>query len=68
MGGRPHDYNTMGFAHYGMLPDFLQDLQNIGLPRSAFDALFSSAEHFIRTWEKAERVKAGGPRSEASAK
>ena len=29
----PHryfDYNIDGMAHYGMLPDFLQDLRNTG--------------------------------------
>lgn len=52
----PFDYNVDGFAHYGMLPDFLQDVKNVGMPRDAFEALFSSAEAYVRTWEKIGRV------------
>ena len=29
---RDFDYNLDGLAHYGMLPDMLQDLKNVGLP------------------------------------
>ena len=58
---RSFDFNTDGFAHYGLLPDLLQDVKNIGLPRRAWESLFSSAESYIRAWEKGEKV-AGGPR------
>ena len=54
----PFDYNIDGFAHYGMLPDFLQDVKNVGLPRDALESLFSSAEAYVRTWEKVGRVMA----------
>ena len=56
MGKRTYDYNEDGFAHYGLLPDFLQDLMNVGLPRHAFVSLFASAESYVLTWEKAWRV------------
>ena len=55
-GGRAFDFNVDGFAHYGLLPDLLQDVKNIGLPRRAWEALFSSAESYIRAWEKGLRV------------
>ena len=52
MGRRTFDFNVDGLAHYGMLPDLLQDLKNIGLGTSAFEALFSSAEAYLSTWER----------------
>jgi microsomal dipeptidase-like Zn-dependent dipeptidase len=56
MGRRTFDFNVDGFAHYGMLPDLLQDLKNIGLGPRGFDALFSSAEAYLVMWENAGRV------------
>ncbi len=56
MDRRAYDFNQDGFAHYGLLPDLLEDLKNVGLPESAFESLFSSAEAYIQTWEKAERL------------
>ena len=54
--GREYDFNNDGLAHYGMLPDMLEDLHNLGLSRHAFAALFNTAEAFLATWEKAERL------------
>jgi len=59
-GNREWDYNTDGMAHYGMMPDFFQDLRNIGLRGDQLSFLFQSAEDYIRMWEKA--VKASGMR------
>jgi hypothetical protein len=55
---RDFDINIDGAAHYGMLPDVLQDVAN-SHPRPTdvgayFDPLFRSAEDYIRMWEKAE--------------
>lgn len=52
LGRRTFDVNVDGLAHFGMLPDVLQDLKNLGLPPADFQALFSSAEGYIRMWEK----------------
>jgi microsomal dipeptidase-like Zn-dependent dipeptidase len=60
LGDRTYDFNLDGFAHYGLLPDLLQDVKNIGAPREVLNALFSSAESYLRMWEKAERVSGGG--------
>ena len=49
---RDWDINLDGFAHYGMLPDFLQDLSNVGVNRDKMAPLFHSAEDYIRMWEK----------------
>ncbi len=59
-GNRDYDVNIDGVAHYGMLPDFLQDVAN-SHPRPAevgtyLKPLFSSAEDYIQMWEKAWAV------------
>lgn len=54
-GNRDWDFNTDGMAHYGLMPDFLQDLRNIGLQPMQLSYLFRSAEDYIRMWEKAEK-------------
>ncbi|GLI01037.1 membrane dipeptidase [Phytohabitans aurantiacus] len=51
-GRRDFDVNIDGVAHYGLLPDFLQDLRNIGAPEAEADALYRGAEHYIRMWER----------------
>lgn len=57
VGSRDWDINLDGVAHYGMLPDFLQDVKNIGVKPSQLSVLFNSANDYIKTWEKAERMK-----------
>jgi len=49
----PFDFNVDGLANYGLLPDLLQDLKDLGMTEQAFTTLFSSAEDYIQTWEKA---------------
>jgi microsomal dipeptidase-like Zn-dependent dipeptidase len=51
------DYREGGVAHYGLFPDFLQDLKNLGMSAQERTALFSSAEYFAQMWEKCERQK-----------
>jgi microsomal dipeptidase-like Zn-dependent dipeptidase len=53
-GGRDFDINLDGVAHYGMLPDLVQDLKNVGLTDEDLQPFFRSAEHYIQTWERAE--------------
>lgn len=54
---RDYDINLDGIAHYGMLPDFLQDLKNDGLTPEQMAPLFNSAEAYIQMWEKCERMR-----------
>ncbi|EFH82106.1 peptidase M19 renal dipeptidase [Ktedonobacter racemifer DSM 44963] len=54
-GERDFDINLDGVAHYGLLPDLLQDLKNVGLTHEDLIPLFRSAEDYIRTWEKCDR-------------
>jgi hypothetical protein len=52
---RDFDINLDGMAHYGMLPDFLQDLRNVGLTAEDLAPLFRSANDYVQMWEKCER-------------
>jgi len=54
-GQRDFDINIDGVAHYGILPDLIQDLKNAGLTDQDLQPLFRSAEDYIRTWEKCEQ-------------
>jgi microsomal dipeptidase-like Zn-dependent dipeptidase len=49
------DYNEHGLAHYGLLPDFIADLQAVGLRPEHHDTLWSSARDYVETWSCAER-------------
>jgi microsomal dipeptidase-like Zn-dependent dipeptidase len=55
-GNRVWNINNDGVAHYGMLPDFFQDLTNVGVLPSDLSPLFGSSEALAQTWEKALRV------------
>jgi hypothetical protein len=52
---RDFDFNVDGMAHYGMLPDFLQDLRNIGLTAEDLAPLFRSAHDYVAMWDKCNR-------------
>ncbi len=54
-GDRDFDFNIDGFAHYGLFPDFFQDLKNVGLTDADLAPLFRSADAYAQMWEKAER-------------
>ncbi|MCU0500211.1 MAG: dipeptidase [Anaerolineae bacterium] len=51
---RDFDYNLDGMAHFGMLPDFLQDLRNVGLTAEDLAPLFRSAYDYIEMWRACE--------------
>jgi microsomal dipeptidase-like Zn-dependent dipeptidase len=56
---RDFDINIDGLAHYGMLPDFLQDLRNVGLSPEDLAPLFRSANDYVEMWEACtQRTKA----------
>ncbi|MEZ4474921.1 MAG: membrane dipeptidase [bacterium] len=62
-GNRTFDINTDGVAHIGLLPDFIQDLRNVGLADADIEPVFRSAEAYVRMWERArgERGLEGVP-------
>ena len=51
---RDFDINLDGMAHYGLLPDLLQDLRNVGLAAADLAPLFRSANDYVEMWEKCE--------------
>lgn len=55
-GAKKWNYNTEGVAHYGLIPDFLQDLKNIGMAPQQRSSFFMSAEYFAQMWEKSLKV------------
>jgi microsomal dipeptidase-like Zn-dependent dipeptidase len=59
---RDFDINLDGMAHYGMLPDLLQDLRNIGLTAEDLTPLFRSANDYIEMWDKCEQRAQEGQR------
>jgi hypothetical protein len=52
--GREWNYNLEGVAHYGLLPDFLRDVEIHG-DRRIIEKLFAGADAFAKAWEAAER-------------
>ncbi len=52
---RDFDINLDGMAHYGMLPDLLQDLRNVGLTVEDLAPLFRSANDYIEMWDKCDQ-------------
>ena len=55
---RDYDINLDGMAHYGMLPDFLQDIRNSGLTSDDLVPLFRSAYDYIQMWDTCEQYAA----------
>ena len=51
---RDYDINLDGMAHYGMLPDFLQDLRNDGLTAEDLAPFFRSAYDYVQMWQTCE--------------
>jgi microsomal dipeptidase-like Zn-dependent dipeptidase len=51
---RDFDINIDGMAHYGMLPDLLQDMRNNGLTAEDLVPLFRSAYDYVQMWKKCE--------------
>jgi microsomal dipeptidase-like Zn-dependent dipeptidase len=56
---RDFDINLDGMAHYGMLPDLLQDICNSGLTPQDLSPLFRSAYDYVEMWKVCEQRAAG---------
>jgi microsomal dipeptidase-like Zn-dependent dipeptidase len=54
VGSQTFDYNEDGLANVGMVPDFIQDLKQIGVSNADLAPLMNSAEQYVRMWELAE--------------
>lgn len=57
-GERTWDFNTDGAAHYGMVPDWIEDIRVVG-GQEVVDDLFTGAESYLRTWGNAEKHRPG---------
>ncbi|MEV0412527.1 discoidin domain-containing protein [Streptomyces sp. NPDC050448] len=57
-GQRTWDFNTDGAAHYGMVPDWIEDIRLVG-GQGVVDDLFKGAESYLHTWGASEQHKAG---------
>jgi microsomal dipeptidase-like Zn-dependent dipeptidase len=53
-GGRVFDFNQVGLANVGLLPDFVEDLKAVGLTEEQLEPLFESAEAYVAMWERIE--------------
>ncbi len=53
-GQRIFDFNTEGMAHIGLLPELIEDARRDGATSEDLEALFRSAEGYLRMWERAE--------------
>lgn len=62
LGTRTWDYNTQGMAHYGMLPEFVQDARNARGGAELIDQhLMTGADYFLKTWQKSDALKTQVP-------
>ncbi|WP_225409674.1 membrane dipeptidase [Stigmatella hybrida] len=50
------DFDIYGLAHVGLLPDVVKDLKQLGVNTTGLE---SSAETFIRMWERANSPRSG---------
>ncbi|MGW2993544.1 galactose-binding domain-containing protein, partial [Streptomyces sp. NPDC001193] len=57
-GQRTWDLNTDGAAHYGLVPDWIEDIRQVG-GQGVVDDLFKGAESYLHTWGASEQHKAG---------
>ena len=55
-GRRDFDINVDGLAQYGMVPDFIQDVRNVGVTHQQLQPFFNSAEAYIKAWEGTYRT------------
>ncbi|MBZ5532798.1 MAG: ricin-type beta-trefoil lectin domain protein [Acidobacteriia bacterium] len=55
--GRTENFNYTGLSHIGLYPDFIRDLQFIGVSNSDLEPLFQSAEAYLQAWERANWYK-----------
>ncbi|AUY52750.1 discoidin domain-containing protein [Streptomyces sp. CB01881] len=57
-GSRTWDINTDGAAHYGLVPDWIEDIRQVG-GQGVVDDLFRGAESYLTTWGASEHHRAG---------
>ena len=48
-----YDINTDGVDHYGLYPDWVEDLRRVG-GRAIVEDMANGAEAYLQLWERAE--------------
>jgi hypothetical protein len=56
-GTRVYDVNTDGVDHYGLYPDWIEDLRLVG-GRQIVDDMANGAEAYLQLWARAEAAAA----------
>ncbi|GAB2865873.1 hypothetical protein [Nocardioides pacificus] len=59
-GSRVYDINADGVAHYGLYPDWIEDLRRIGGTRDGAaisEDMARGAEAYLQTWERAQGAR-----------
>jgi hypothetical protein len=46
------DINLDGMVHIGLMPDFIQDVRNVGVSWERLTPMFNAAEEYVRMWER----------------
>ncbi|MEY2227717.1 MULTISPECIES: discoidin domain-containing protein [Streptomyces] len=57
-GSRTWDLNTDGASHYGLVPDWIEDIRLVG-GQGVVDDLFKGAESYLTTWGNSEKHRSG---------
>src|ERR1700688_61613 len=55
---RPWDYNLVGAAHAGLVPDFIENLRLLGLTDADLEPLYRSARGVVDFWKNARVIGA----------
>jgi hypothetical protein len=66
-GERTYDINVDGVAHYGLYPDWIEDLRKLGGDNIA-DDMARGVEAYLQTWERAEGITNDACRDPEAAK
>lgn len=56
IGDNTFNINEDGVPQVGMIPDFMEELEKLGLTEKDMEPMFRSAEGYVRTWEKAAHL------------
>lgn len=59
LGNRRVDFNTEGMSHIGLMPELIEDARRTGATDADLEALFRSAEAYLRMWERARSRSLG---------
>ena len=57
-GTKTYDINTDGVAHYGLFPDWVEDLRKIA-GEAIVEDMGRGSEAYLQMWERAEGIKGG---------